>query len=99
MLVSLQALVQTGFELPCHLPCTVRWLPLRDHFAEERERGGDQLTTSLCHTSTASEPLRLLLRSLLLGLVDRRMGLCTEQYLESPLELFNARCERDLPHV
>ena len=69
--------------------CPVRRLPLRDHFAEERERGGNQLTSRLCHTSSASQPLRLLLRTLLLRLVDRRMRRRTEQHLESPLELFD----------
>jgi hypothetical protein len=67
---------------------TVRWLTLRDHFAEECECGSDELAYGLCHTRAASEPLCLLLLALLFRLVYR--GVCprAEQHLEALLQLF-----------
>src|SRR5262249_23260474 len=71
LLVALQTLVETSFELACLLLCTVRWLTLRDHFAEECECGSDELASSLRHTRATSEPLCLLLLALFFRLVYR----------------------------
>src|ERR1700721_2712864 len=99
LLIALQTLGETSFELACLLLCTVRWRTLRDHFAEECECGSDELASSLRHTRAASEPLCLLLMALLFRLVYR--GVCprAEQHLEAPLQLFDAGCECDLLHT
>jgi hypothetical protein len=47
LLVALQTLGEPSFELACLLLGTVRWLTLRDHFAEQGECGSDELASSL----------------------------------------------------
>src|SRR4029077_2866921 len=99
LLVALQTLVETSFELACLLLCAVRWLTLRNHFAEECECGSDELASSLSHRRAWGEPLCLLLLAVLFRLVYR--GVCprAEQHLEALLQLFDAGCKCDLPHI
>ena len=89
LLVALQTLGETSFELACLLLSTVCWLTLRDHFAEECESGSDELASSLCHSRPASEPICLLLLALPFRLIYRGMCLGAEQHLDALFNLFD----------